>query len=75
LKKKFYIKLNDYDSIPQITISDHKPVKAEFELLIQENTDDYFSRLIEDDRIVSDGIKKSSSSSVDSMQLYTCNIF
>lgn len=75
LKNKLNIKLLVYHSISDVIISDHKPVKAEFEVSIEENEDDYFNRLNEYDRLAYNDKKKLSSASIDSMNLYSCNIF
>ena len=75
MKNKLHAKLLDYNSIQNLTISDHKPVKAEFELSIEENEDSLFFKSNEEDLNNSIILKRYSSASIDSTKLHSCIIF
>ena len=74
MKNKLNAELLDYNSFADITISDHKPVKAEFELSIEENEDNIL-KITEDDNNSTNFLKRYSSASNESTKLYSCIIF
>jgi len=74
MENKLNAKLLNYNSFADLTISDHKPVKAEFELSIEEKEDHLFLKMNEDDSYNANIRKRYSSSSNESTKLYSCLI-
>jgi hypothetical protein len=75
MKNKLNAELLNYDSFADITLSDHKPVKAEFELSIEDNEDNLIFKINEDDNNSTNNLKRYSSASNESTKLYSCMIF